>query len=316
MNLGGNERKYLLDAFDSGWLTHRGSYEERFEKAFSKYVGLPALATSSGTGALHLALFALGVRQGDEVIVPALTFGATASVVLAVGAKPVFCDVDDKACLTDFRHLISRNTKAVMPVNLYGESVDQEIYDLAKDYGLKVIEDNCEGLGFVDPRGDVSCYSFYANKMITTGEGGMLVGNFGIAEQWRNGGFDSDYYHEVPGLNYRMTNLQAAIGLAQLERINELLVHRLKVIQMYRQFEGFGKWMYLVKTSSPKALQKHLGIGRPVFYPLPLTNAFKSDGFYPEAERIHANYLALPTDVTLEQAEKITGRIHEFFQLR
>jgi perosamine synthetase len=203
MNLYGNERKYLLDAFDSGWLTHRGSYEERFERAFSKYCGLPALATSSGTGALHLALLSNGIGPGDEVILPALTFGATASVVLAVGAKPVFVDVEDNACMADFRHAVTRRTAAVMPVNLYGESVSEEIHQTAKDLGLKVIEDNCEGLGFVSPRGDVSAYSFYANKVMTTGEGGMLVGNLGLAEQYRNGGFDSDYYHEVPGLNYR-----------------------------------------------------------------------------------------------------------------
>lgn len=321
-DLEGRELEYVTDAIKTGWLTHHGSYEERFEREFSKLVGRPALATSSGTGALHLALLSLGIGQGDEVIVPALTFGATAAVVLAVGAKPVFVDVDDKGCINPrlIPNVITKRTKAVIPVHLYGEACDMKaITNIAQSYDLKVIEDSCEALGIVPPTGDIACYSFYANKIITTGEGGMIVGNLGRAEEWRNGGFDHRYYHEIPGLNYRMTNLQAALGCAQLERLPDFLAKRARVVERYHQaLGGFGRWLYCAVVPDPKEASRKLkaaGIEtRPIFYPLPLCPAFEQSGEFPNAIRIWQSHICLPTGphVTDDDQERI---IHELCRL-
>ncbi len=315
-DLSGNELAYVTDAIKTGWLTHHGSYEQRFEREFSSLVGRPALATSSGTGALHLALLSLGVGAGDEVIVPTLTFGATCSVVLAVGAKPVFVDVDDKGCI-NYRQIpnkVTSKTKAIIPVHLYGERCDMENVNFyAKMFDLKVIEDSCEALGLVSPTGDLACYSFYANKIITTGEGGMLVGNLGRAEEWRNGGFDSRYHHEIPGLNYRMTNIQAAIGCAQLERLPELLYRRAKNVEYYKKkLRGFGRWLFCAHVPDPKEAARILrqeGIEtRPLFMPLHMTTAFEQVADLPNAIRLWREHVCIPTGphVTQEQQEKIT----------
>lgn len=320
-SLEGNELKYVTDAIKTGWLTHHGSYESRFEREFSSLVRRPALTTSSGTAALHLALLSLGIGRGDEVIVPTLTFGATASVVLAVGARPIFVDVDNKGCL-DYRRIpdvVTKNTKAIIPVHLYGEAADMgNIRCIAHMYGLKVIEDSCEALGLVPPTGDMACYSFYANKIITTGEGGMLVGDFGNAEQWRNGGFDSRYYHEIPGLNYRMTNIQAAIGCAQLERLDGLLAGRAACVKRYKQkLAGFGKWLFCAQVDDPQEAAKVLksaGVDtRPIFYPLHLCPAFEQEGDFPNAVRIWKSHVCLPTGghVSPQQQEAIISALHE-----
>jgi perosamine synthetase len=321
-DLSGNELAYVTDAVKTGWLSHKGSYEAKFESAFSKIVGRPSLATSSGTGALHLALLASGIGRDDEVIVPALTFAATASVVLAVGAKPILVDVDRTGCIDpeEIEDKITHKTRAIMPVHLYGNPCDMpSISGIAKEYGLKVIEDSCEALGLVPSTADITCYSFYANKIITTGEGGMICGDFGKAQQWRDGGFDAEYYHDIPGLNYRMTNLQAAIGLAQLERLGELLVSRLKVVSYYRgNLKGFGRWLFCYQTSEPKKLAQYLKDRdvetRPIFYPLHLLPPFRQAGDYPNAEWVWKNHLCLPTGPHLEE-EKIKNvllLIHRF----
>jgi perosamine synthetase len=315
-DLSGREVEYVTDAVRTGWLTHHGSYEQRFEKMFSDYVGCPALATSSGTAALHLALLSLGIGRGDEVIVPALTFGATATVVLAVGAKPVLCDVTpDKWCLdkNDVSDRITSRTKAIIPVHLYGE--DAGAFD---DFGIPVIEDSCEALGLVPIRGDMACFSFYANKIITTGEGGMLVGDFGNAEQWRNGGFNQHYYHEVPGLNYRMTNMQGALGCAQMERIDELLADRLECVKRYSErLEGHGKWLFVAKTLNPQGLRKYLAgneiDSRPVFWPLHKMPPFAESRLMPNAMKAWETGLCLPTGRhALEKVDFICDVVERF----
>lgn len=304
-DLTGNERKYLLDAFDSGYLTHQGSYEDRFEAEFGRWIGRPALATSSGTGALHIALLSLGVGPGDEVVVPVLTFGATASVVVQCGAKPVFVDVCDNFGI-NWEHAkkkITRRTKAVLSVHLYGEDAGYE------DLGVPVVEDACEALGIVEPRGHCSAYSFYGNKVISTGEGGMLVGNLGNARKYRDGGFTSGYDMEVAGLNYRMTNLQAAVGCAQLERIDALVANRLESAARYAaNLPGRGKWLFVTETPNPVTLQERLrkcGVdSRPVFKPLHLTQAFRTDGKFRKAEEIWTTGLCLPTGPHLTKTEQ------------
>ena len=307
-DLSGNERKYLLEAFDSGYLTHAGVWEERFEKSFSEWIKRPSLATSSGTAALHIALMALGCGPGDEVIVPCLTFGATASVVRACGARPVLVDVDDAFCI-DWNHVrgkLTRRTKAVIAVHLYGERCA-----IPKDYPVQIIEDSCEALGLVAPSG-LAAFSFYGNKIMTTGEGGMLVNAPPQSRSLRDGGFTKDYDMAHAGLNYRMTNLQAAIGCAQLERIDDLIQKRLDNAAFYKaNLEGQGKWLFVARVNSPvqaAALLAEQKIeSRPVFKPLHMTQAFRQDGKFKRSENHWEHGLCLPTGphVTREQQEQI-----------
>jgi len=320
-DLTGNESKYLQECVTSGYVTHVGRFERDFEQAFSKRFNTPCIATSSGTGALHLALLSLGVGPGDEVLVPALTFGATASVVLAVGAKPVFVDVDGETWGLD-RHrvasVLNRKTRAIIPVSLYG--CDPGDFS---QFGIPVIEDSCESLGMVPIRGQMACYSFYGNKPITTGEGGMLCGDFGNARLWRDGGFDSEYRNIVPGLNYRMSNMQAAVGLAQLERFDRLLSDRLRNAEHYASvLPGKGKWLFCVETQNPVELQRHLkenGVdSRPIFTPLHLSPAFRqyAKGKYKVAEEVWQTHLCLPTGphLTKEQQEKVANLVDHYIR--
>lgn len=321
-DLSGNERKYLNQCIDEGYVTHAGRFEGEFEKAFSERFKTPCIATSSGTGALHLALLSLGVGPGDEVIVPDLTFGATASVVLAVGARPVLVDISRDTWGLDQAKILSvlnKKTRAILPVHLYGLDAGD-----FRQFGVPVIEDACEALGTVPIRGRMACYSFYGNKTITTGEGGMLCGDFGNAKDYRDGGFDSDYRNIVPGLNYRMSNMQAAVGLAQLERIDTLLSDRQRNSGLYAErIKGRGKWLFVAETSDPRGLQRHLkssGVdARPVFTPLHRSPAFRmyAKGNYKNADHVWEHGLALPTGphVQPEQVQKISELVNGFHEL-
>jgi len=322
-DLSGNELKYLTECIQTGYVTHAGRFEGAFEKAFSERFKTPCIATSSGTGALHLALLSLGVGPGDEVLVPDLTFGATASVVLAVGARPVLVDISRDTWGMDKNRIFSvlnRKTRAIIPVHLYGEDAGEYT-----QFGVPVIEDACESLGMVPIRGRMAAYSFYGNKGLTTGEGGMLCGDFGNAQVWRDGGFDAEYRNTVPGLNYRMSNLQAAVGLAQVERFDYLLDRRLQNVRRYSDLlPGKGKWLFCVECGNPRGLQRHLeenGIqSRPIFTPLHLSPAFRQygKGKYKNSEEVWMRHLALPTGphVSPEQVQKITELVNEFIHLR
>lgn len=317
-DLSGNELKYVTDAVKSGWLTHRGKYEPLFEKALTAFLGKPTIATSSGTGALHLALLALGIGPHDEVICPALTFAAPASAILAVGARPVLVDVRKDQPTLDWeevRHKVNHKTKAIIPVHLFGEDAGIKYFRQAA-----IIEDACEAFGYLKPRGDFACYSFYGNKIITTGEGGALAGDdLTTAGKYRDGGFNQEYYHDTPGLNYRMTNLQAAVGLAQIERIQSILDARNKVLEIYKTFPGVGKWLRVVTTDRPEHLRSYLkahGVEtRPMFYPLHLMPPYKDNGSYPNAEWWWKNSVLLPVTVTEDQAHFIVDKVHEHFDL-
>lgn len=316
-DLTGNEKKYLNECIDQGYVTHAGRFEDAFEAEFSRRFKTPCIATSSGTGALHLALLSLGVGPGDEIIVPSLTFGATASVVLAVGAKPVILDIDPETFGLDRQQVtkvLTRKTRAIIPVHLYGEDAGE-----FKQFGVPVIEDACESLGMVPICGDMACYSFYGNKPITTGEGGMLCGKFKNAKDWRDGGFDSDYRNVIPGLNYRMSNMQAAIGLAQLERFDDLIGRRLANAEHYAdRLKGKGKWLFVAEVENPRLMQQELkkqGIeSRPVFTPLHLSPAFRqyAKGKYKNSEAVYETGLCLPTGphVSEEQIEQIADFIN------
>ncbi|WP_428623630.1 DegT/DnrJ/EryC1/StrS family aminotransferase, partial [Sedimenticola sp.] len=230
----GNEEKYVVDALKSSWISG-GKYTDLFEGRFANYIGAKyALTTSNGTSALHLAYLGLGLVAGDEIIVPGYCFMAAANVAINIGLKPVFVDVDrDTWCLSpaDVERKITSKTKAIIPVHTYGNVSDMTpIIELANRYGLFVIEDAAESLGskYAGQQsgtiGDVGTFSFHATKTVTTGEGGMVVtDNEDVYKRmvlYRNHGMGvRRYWHEVPGYNFRLTNLQAALGLAQLEKI-------------------------------------------------------------------------------------------------
>ena len=315
----GNEFGNVCQAVHSGWLTHKGPYVKQFEDAFSEYIGQEALACSSGTGALHLALLAAGIGPGDEVIVPDLTFGATASVVINVGATVVLADIDGAWGIDNFEHLITSKTKAVIPVHLYGLRCNMDmVMELAKVHRLLVIEDCCEAVD-VKPVGHFGCYSFFANKHITTGEGGMLVGKkLDRARIHRNGGFDGQYFYVVAGLNYRMTNLQAAVGCGQMERLPELLEARYRNAARYKEsIKGLGTWLYVAFVSNPLAVMNALKDTietRLVFPPLHEQPPFLNNGSFPNTKRASTTGLCLPTGphVTTDEVDYIIEKVIKY----
>lgn len=251
-DLKGNEFNYLADAFLSTWISSSGEYIRNFEAGFSKYCTVKhGVAVSNGTIALHLAMKALGIGHGDEVIIPDLTFAATINAVLHANATPVIVDIDENDWNinpVEIQKAITPKTKAIIPVHVYGQPCDMDaIMKIARDSKLYVIEDCAEAHGSeykgqkVGSFGDISCFSFFGNKVITTGEGGMCITNSAELDEkmriLRDHGMSKTkkYWHEVVGFNYRMTNLQAAIGLAQLERIGEILDWRSQLENQYRE---------------------------------------------------------------------------------
>jgi perosamine synthetase len=250
--IGAREKELVIDALDSGWVSSIGKYIDEFEQNFARYCGTEyALTVSNGTTGLHLALVALGVGPGDEVIVPDLTFVATANAVAYTGAKPVLADVDpDTLCLDpeSVKSLLSPRTKAIMPVHLYGHPADMDaLAELAQARGIAIIEDAAEAHGAeyrgrrVGALGKCAVFSFYGNKVITTGEGGMITTDdrqlYEKARRLRDHAMHPQrrYFHEERGFNYRITNLQAALGVAQLERIDDFLGRRTEIMEWYRQ---------------------------------------------------------------------------------
>jgi perosamine synthetase len=233
--LAGNEKKYVMDCLDSNWISSRGTYIERFENAFADFCGARhALSCTNGTTALHLALLALGVGAGDEVIVPTLTFVATANAVTYCGARPVMIDAEPRTwninpCLIEEK--ITPRTRGIIVVHLYGHPVDMDpVIEIARRHGLFVLEDAAEAHGAIykgqvaGSIGDIATFSFFGNKVLSTGEGGMVVTNDPeLASKIRllkDQGMDPNrrYWYPVIGYNYRMTNVAAAIGLAQVEK--------------------------------------------------------------------------------------------------
>ena len=264
--LGGNELKYVQDCIKTNWISSQGDYVKKFESSFSDYFdGISSVSVSSGTAALHLALLALGIGKEDEVIVPNITFGASANVVVNVGATPIFVDIENKyftMSTSNLRKYITKNTKAIMPVHLYGHPCDMDpIMELAKENNLWVIEDCAEALGAeykgskVGKIGDIGCFSFFANKIITTGEGGMVTTKhqhlMDKIKLFRDHGMSPSrrYWHEVAGLNYRLTNLQAAIGLAQIEQLDKFLEHRMKIVECYDELLSDNEFFSIPQTA-------------------------------------------------------------------
>jgi perosamine synthetase len=249
-SIGPRERELVIDALESGWVSSIGKYIDEFEEEFAHYCGSQyALTVCNGTAALHLALASLGIGPGDEVIIPDLTFVATANAVAYTGAAPVLADIDpDTLCLdvASMKSLISAKTKAIVPVHLYGHPADMDALNAIADaHGIAVVEDAAEAHGAeykgrrVGGLGKCGVFSFYGNKVITTGEGGMLTTNdpelHQRAKRLRDHAMSPQkrYFHEERGFNYRMTNLQAALGVAQLERIDDFLERRAEIMNWY-----------------------------------------------------------------------------------
>jgi len=248
--IGENEFTLVLEAIKSGWISSKGYFIDKFEQEFTKWMGVKhAITVSNGTAALHLALLALNIGPGDDVIVPDITFASPANMVIEVGAKPIFIDVNHEYWCIDPKKLeksITNNTKAIIVVHLYGHPAKMdEILEIAERYGLYIIEDCAEAHGAefmgrkVGSFGHIATFSFYGNKIITTGEGGMVITNDDdLADRirlYRDHGMKPRYWHIVVGYNYRMTNVQAAIGLAQLRKIDKLIEKKRYIARVYSE---------------------------------------------------------------------------------
>jgi perosamine synthetase len=358
--LGGNELAYVSDCVTTGWISSQGEYVQRFEQQFAAFLAVNhALAVSSGTAALHLALKALDISYGDEVIVPDLTFAATANVVLHVGARPVLVDVDPITWTLnagDIEKSISERTRAIMPVHLYGHPCDMDpILKLAETYGLKVIEDCAEAQGaryrgrLVGSIGDVGCFSFFSNKVITTGEGGMVTtSNSELADRirlLRDHGMRKGrrYWHEVAGFNYRMTNLQAAVGVAQMERVDRFIERRKQIGARYidhlesipglimpprQEWAETIYWIFSMLVDADLAGMSREELAaelearnietRPFFIPLHLQPPYLQVGEFVSCDRISIQGISLPSgnEILDEEIDHVCGVIRSVLKER
>jgi perosamine synthetase len=338
--LAGNELKYVTDCVATGWVSSLGKYVRDFEQQFAAYCGTQyGIATFNGTVALHLLAVTLGLGPGDEVIMPSLTYVASANGVRYTGATPVFVDSETETWNIDpatVEAAITPRTKAIMAVHLYGHPADMApLQDIAQRHNLLLLEDAAEAHGAfyrgqpVGSLSDAAIFSFYGNKIITTGEGGIIVTN---NKEWADRAFflenqgryaDNPYFHPEEAYNYRKTNIQAAIGLAQLEKIDDLLAIRQRNAAHYnrRLAEVPGLtlppqtewatnvyWMYSVLVGddfglSRDALRERLraaGIDtRPFFYPVHTLPMYATGQSLPVAEELGRRGLNLPSGATL-----------------
>lgn len=348
----GNEWKYMKECLDSGWVSSAGAFVNRFQEKFAEYVGAgKAAAVINGTSALHIALKSLGIKEGDEVIVPSMTFAAPVNAVRYVGAVPVFVDVcrDTYVMDTDkIEELITSRTRAILPVHIYGHPVDMDaVMELSKKYNLYVVEDATESLGSLykgihtGTIGHAGCYSFNGNKLITAGSGGMLVTNNEsifeyasyISTQAKTPTGNGGFLHEDIGFNYRMSNINAAMGTAQLENIQRFveakkgnagnysdLLSGVKGMTLPVQKEWAYNvcWLYSIVIEegygeSRDALIERLKVNgietRPFFMPLHLMKPYKGCrcGDMSVTNYISAHGLNLPSSVSLtdEDIQKV-----------
>ncbi|HKP51050.1 MAG TPA: DegT/DnrJ/EryC1/StrS family aminotransferase [Chloroflexia bacterium] len=340
--IGDEEKEAVLRVLDSGQLA-QGSVVAEFEAAFAEYCGVKhAIATSNGTTALHVALLANGIGPGDEVITAPFTFIASANTVLYVGAKPVFVDIDPGSFNIDpdqIEAAITPRTKAIMPIHLYGNPAEMgRIMEIAERHGLAVIEDAAQAHGTeIDGKRAGSwgtgCFSFYPTKNITTGEGGIVTTDDDCvadrARLLRAHGMRVRYYHETMGYNFRMTNIHAAIGLAQMPKLEGFNERRIanatylsehlpeEIVQVPQVRPGTRHifHQYTVRVRPPlerDELRAHLtahGVGSEVYYPVPVHQqqlyremGYKGEGF-PESERASREVLSLPIHPGLSQGD-------------
>lgn len=336
------EIEYVTDAVRNAWYSNANMYHERFEAAFAEYMGLGyAVALPSCTSALHLSLLAMGVGPGDEVIVPDVTWIASAAPIIYVGATPVFADIDERTwCLSpeSFAECITSKTKAVIPVDLYGGMPNwKKNHEIARRHNIAVIEDAAEALGSeyqgrkAGCFGDTGCFSFHGSKTMTTGEGGMLVTDnkdiidrvLFLRDHGRKPG-DFMFFNSEVGYKYKMSSMQAALGLAQIERVKELVYKKRQIFDWYHEdlngIDGLtlnfepeqtknSYWMVSVildpEFDVPKEtlFQKMNASGiscRPFFYPLSAIPAFyETDQAVVARDRNHVSYRISPYGINL-----------------
>jgi len=357
--IGEKELEYVVDCIKTNWISSKGKYVEEFERKFAEYCGCKfGVSTTSGTTALHLALASLGIKKGDEVIVPAFTMISSVFAVVYCGAKPVLVDAEPETWNMDVNKIeekITDRTKAIMPVHIYGHPCDMDpILEIAEEHDLYVVEDAAEvhGAEYKGKKtggiGDVGCFSFYGNKIITTGEGGMVVTNDkGVAARamsLKDLAFSKErrFLHTDLGFNYRMTNIQAAIGLAQLEKIDELVERRRRNAHLYnsllrdtkgiklpieREWAKNVYWMYSIliedefgmsRDELMEGLAKRGIETRTFFIPMHQQPVFRKMGLfegekYPVAEELSRKGMYLPSGSGLkeEQIKLICEEIKE-----
>jgi perosamine synthetase len=342
-DIGRTELTYVAECLKTGWISSRGHFVKDFEDSFAKYLGAKhAIAVCNGTVALHLALLALGIGEGDEVIVPTLTYVASVNAIKYVNATPVFAESHpvywnlDPAAIEE---RITPRTKAIMVVHLYGHPCDMSpILEIAEKHDLFVIEDAAEAHGAeykgrkVGNFGEINTFSFYGNKIITTGEGGMVVTDndafSDLCVRLKGQGVSRTemYWHDILGYNYRMTNIAAAIGLAQLERVTKTLKRKREIANLYeRELNGVDGvvlqgeapwalsvyWMFSILVAPEKRdrLRHYLsqrGVEtRPFFHPahmMPIYAEYNNQQF-PVAQEIAARGINLPSGPTLTDVE-------------
>lgn len=345
-SLKGNELLYVKECIDTNWISSQGSYVRLFEQRFEElFKDMFALTVSNGSVALHLGLVSLGIGRGDEVIVPNITFAASINAIIHAGATPVLCEINkDTLCIDpkEIELLISSKTKAIMPVHLYGQACDMDaILTLADKFNLKIIEDCAEAIGstwknkYVGSFGDVSTFSFFGNKTISTGEGGMVIFQdeaiYMHAKTLRDHGMNPNkkYWHDNVGYNYRLTNIQSAIGVAQMEQLEQIIEKKLYILKFYRDHllkeknirylpqtrinSVNSNWLFTLvlqpEINRDDVILDLLNFGidcRPIFYPLhqmePYKNFKKSSDL---ATSVSVSYsgISLPSSVNITDDE-------------
>lgn len=351
--LQGNERKYVLDCLDTNWISSNGKYIGMFEDMFAKFCGVKhAIATNNGTTALHLALVGMDLQPGDEVIIPTVTYIATANAVRYCGATPVLVDVCQETMNIDpddIERKITPKTKGIIPVHLYGHPADMDgVNAIAAKHGLWVVEDAAEAHGAeVNGRrtgslGHCATFSFFGNKIVTTGEGGMITtDDDALAAKlrlFRGQGMDPQrrYWFPVIGYNYRMTNIQAALGVAQMETVDQAVADRDQLARWYDEaLAGLaGKivlpheaswakqvfWMYNIfladgdETKRDAVMREldELDIEtRPVFYPMHVLPPYLEEDTYPVGSLWSQRGINLPThqDLTRDDIQRIADAL-------
>jgi len=339
-DIGELEEKYVLDALAKNEISSAGSYVKQFEDLFAnKHEAKYGVACSSGTTALTLALTSLKIGEGDEVIVPDFTMIATAWAVSYLGAKPVFVDCDKKYCIDvdKIEEVITPKTKAIIATHIYGRRANMErILEIARDYNLWVIEDSCEAVS-VPVSGDIACFSLYANKIVTAGEGGICITNNQKLD-WqmrhlRGMAFSENhsFYHPKLAYNFRMTNLQAAVALAQTERLEQFLAQRRQIEMWYDEhlkgIQGITilpkrdvLWMYDILAERRDQLHEYLlkeGIETRVFFkPMrhqPMYRNLQADNFRAEQIAEAGMYLPTFTQITEEKIKFICRKIKDYY---
>jgi len=345
--LNGNEKRYLDECIETGWISSEGPFIKRFEEGIAGYVGRKyGIAVANGSAALDIAIRALSIKEGDEVIMPTFTIISPAQSIVISGAKPVLVDADPITWCMDVQKIeekITRATKAILVVHIYGFPTYMEpVIALAEKYNLFIIEDAAEmhGQEYNGKKcgsfGHISTFSFYPNKHITTGEGGMIMTDDPVLAErcrsFRNLCFlpGRRFVHEELGWNYRMTNLQAALGVAQLEKIDEHIKRKREIGALYNKFFAdetrielmpeetrYAKniyWVYAIISKSKPAAQlieslAERGIAtRPFFYPMHLQPVFKrknwfKDEYYQVSEHISEFGFYLPSGLGIKDSE-------------